>query len=147
MDDEAKVKLERARMSQPVQAKAKLASENPNAKGRLITPPSSGNAPKLVLRKPATATTNYLKKKPSNVGKLRVNKLTTEKDSGDFEEKPEPEPQIKTETPKEEIEEVVTEVITPPSPVAAREPPKYKNSMEEKMAKLQAMNGDFFANA
>jgi ADP-ribosylation factor GTPase-activating protein 2/3 len=61
------------------QSKAVKASELPGAKGRLVTPPSSGNAPRVVLRKPASSgnTLNLIKKKPSNVGsKLRVNKLS-----------------------------------------------------------------------
>ena len=68
-----------AAVAQPV---AKLASELPGAKGKLLTPPSSGNAPTLVLRKPAGSssslgTKNLLKKKPSGTlgSKLRVNKI------------------------------------------------------------------------
>lgn len=66
----------------PAQPVAKLASELPGARGKLLTPPSSGNAPTLVLRKPAgssssLSTKNLLKKKPSGTlaSKLRVNKL------------------------------------------------------------------------
>lgn len=58
---------------------AKLASSMPGASKLVVTPPSSGNAPKLVLRKPAGSTggINMLKKKPNaSVGKLKVNKLT-----------------------------------------------------------------------
>jgi len=53
-DAEARAKLEAARRasSGPIQAKNVKASQNPNAKGRLATPPSSGNGPKIVLRKP-----------------------------------------------------------------------------------------------
>lgn len=68
-----------AAVAQPV---AKLASELHGAKGKLLTPPSSGNAPTLVLRKPAGSssslgTKNLLKKKPSGTlgSKLRVNKI------------------------------------------------------------------------
>lgn len=48
-------------------AKAVPASQMPGAKGRLMTPPSSGNAPTLkVLRKPASSgSINILKKKPA----------------------------------------------------------------------------------
>jgi ADP-ribosylation factor GTPase-activating protein 2/3 len=68
----------------PAQPVAKLASELPGAKGKLLTPPSSGNAPTLVMRKPAGSssslgTKNLLKKKPSGTlgSKLRVNKIVT----------------------------------------------------------------------
>jgi ADP-ribosylation factor GTPase-activating protein 2/3 len=70
----------------PTQSVAKLASELPGAKGRLLTPPSSGNAPSLgLLRKPSGASSssaaakNLLKKKPSGAlggSKLRVNKIS-----------------------------------------------------------------------
>ena len=82
----AKDKLAAVRASNvaPAQPTAVLASQLPGARGKLLTPPSSGNAPTLVLRKPASSassaamTKNLLKKKPSGTlaSKLRVNKLT-----------------------------------------------------------------------
>jgi hypothetical protein len=79
MEEQALAQAQSAATTQPTTAVAKnlKAAEQPGAKGRLITPPSSGNAPKIVLRKPAsTGSINILKKKPSS-GKtgLRVNKL------------------------------------------------------------------------
>jgi ADP-ribosylation factor GTPase-activating protein 2/3 len=65
------------------QSKAVLASQLPNARGKLATPPSSGNAPGpaiQVLRKPgSTASMNMLKKKSSSAGSkmsMRINKLS-----------------------------------------------------------------------
>jgi ADP-ribosylation factor GTPase-activating protein 2/3 len=79
-DAVARQKLAAARAANegPAQSKAVLASQLPNARGKLATPPSSGNAPKvMVLRKPgSTASMNMLKKKPSS-SKLRVNKLSS----------------------------------------------------------------------
>jgi ADP-ribosylation factor GTPase-activating protein 2/3 len=87
MDKDARERLAAARAAAagPAQPTAKLASQNANARGRLtITPPTSGNAPQMVLIKPAGSnlTKNLLKKKPSNTGsKLRVNKFTTQTSS------------------------------------------------------------------
>jgi hypothetical protein len=73
---------------QPVGAavsKAIPASQLPGAKGRLLTPPSSGNAPSLVLRKPASsASVNMLKKKPagSKTMTLRLNKQPSTDSAG-----------------------------------------------------------------
>jgi ADP-ribosylation factor GTPase-activating protein 2/3 len=66
-------------------SKAIPASQLPGAKGRLLTPPSSGNAPSLVLRKPASsASVNMLKKKPSGskTMTLRLNKLPSTESAG-----------------------------------------------------------------
>jgi hypothetical protein len=91
-DSEARAKLAAARAasSQPATAKAQLASTLPGAKKLMVTPPSSGNAPKLVLRKPAGSSgslNNMMKKKPAGAGgsKLRINKLsaTPTKDTED----------------------------------------------------------------
>jgi hypothetical protein len=79
-DAAARQKLAAARAASegPAQSKAVLASQNPSARGKLATPPSSGNAPKvMVLRKPgSTASMNMLKKKSSS-SKMRVNKLSS----------------------------------------------------------------------
>lgn len=80
LDDAARAKLAAAQGASTQQAvpQAKLASLMPGASKLVVTPPSSGNAPKLVLRKPAGSTggMNMLKKKPYAGGsKLRVNKL------------------------------------------------------------------------
>lgn len=150
-----------AKTSAPVLPTAKLASQLPGAKGRLATPPSSGNGPKLVLRKlssGASSTTsagkNLLKKKKptSTVAKLRVNKLSTtaNDDAGfdDIDATPPP------EEPKVEAPPVPAPVVVPvvPPPVASPKPPVSPASappkaatMDESMAKLKAMNNDFFA--
>jgi ADP-ribosylation factor GTPase-activating protein 2/3 len=79
-DAAARQKLAAARAASegPAQSKAVLASQLPNARGKLATPPSSGNAPKVtMLRKPgSTASMNMLKKKSSS-SKMRVNKLSS----------------------------------------------------------------------
>lgn len=74
-----KLAAARAAAAQPAQPSNKLASQLPGAKGKLVTPPSSGNAPKVVLRKPASNVgKNFLKKKSSSgLTKLRVNKLSS----------------------------------------------------------------------
>jgi ADP-ribosylation factor GTPase-activating protein 2/3 len=74
-----KLAAARAANAAPAQSVAVLASQLPNARGKLATPPSSGNAPKLVLRKPANSTSmNMMKKKASTTSsKLRINKLST----------------------------------------------------------------------
>lgn len=110
MDDEARSKLEAARANGTaggsvgvLQPSAKLASQMAGAKGRLATPtstppvsgglsanglksiksssaPTSTGGPKLVLRKPTTATASsrFMKKSSSlsTTSKLRVNKIT-----------------------------------------------------------------------
>jgi hypothetical protein len=66
-------------------SKAIPVGQLPGARGRLLTPPSSGNAPSLqpsVLRKPASSgNINLLKKKPTGAKsltlKMNSNKLTT----------------------------------------------------------------------
>jgi len=61
-----------------VVAKGIQASQMHAGKGKLLTPPSSGNAPKIVLRKPASGSSLGFKKIPSGAKKssgLRVNKL------------------------------------------------------------------------
>lgn len=80
MDEAARAKLAATKAANAQQAvpQAKLASSMPGASKLVVTPPSSGNAPKLVLRKPAGSAggINMLKKKPNaNANKLRVNKL------------------------------------------------------------------------
>lgn len=80
-DGEARAKLAEARVAaaQPAQAKAQLASTMPGAKRLVVTPPSSGNAPKFVLRKPAGnagSSFNMMKKKPAGAAnKLKANRL------------------------------------------------------------------------
>lgn len=146
-DAVARQKLEEARRAAasaaPVQPVAKLASQNPNAKGRLATPPSSGNAP--VLRKPAGAggtTKNLLKKKPSGTlgSKLRVNKLSSASLSsaggassggGGADTMDEFEDVEATQKAAVEAQK------PPPSPVAAPPPPPV--AVEEKLA---APNGE-----
>lgn len=70
-------------------AKAIPASQLPGARGRLLTPPSSGNAPSLVMRKPTSSSSsnvnNLLKKKPagSKPMTLRLNKLSGTTPSSD----------------------------------------------------------------
>jgi len=58
-------------------AKGIQASQMHAGKGKLLTPPSSGNAPKIVLRKPSSGSSLGFKKKPAGAKKtaLRVNKL------------------------------------------------------------------------
>ena len=63
-------------------AKAVQASQMHAGKGKLITPPSSGNAPKIVLRKPSSGSSlGMFKKKPMGAAKkssgLRVNSTTS----------------------------------------------------------------------
>ena len=204
----AKERLAAARQAAagPAQSVAKLASQNPNAKGRLVaTPPSSGNAPAvsgLVLLKPAsssaTATNNLLKKKPSNTGsKLRVNKLpsfgtassnvsntsgneaeengTTDDGFEDIEATQQNAKQLEEEAKQLAQDEMMARQLqkelngngvagpVPPAPVgtpatarpaeaaAASQPTPTtttspQTTMAEGMAKLKAMNSDFFAN-
>ena len=62
-------------------SRAVQASQLHAGKGKLITPPSSGNAPKIVLRKPSSGSSlGMLKKKPAGAKKttaLKVNKLSS----------------------------------------------------------------------
>lgn len=149
-------------------AKGTLASQNPNAKGTLRTPPTSGNAPKLLLRKPSSGNQiNMLKKKPSNVGsKLRVNKISTTTSNNQEEEFEDVEKTQKAA----EISEGNNQQIVPDSSVqnnCSIEPPPEtdptpnepvqtnlsptkspgvsKQSLAQGVAKLQAMNSDFFS--
>jgi len=83
LDDTARAKLAAARAASSQQAvpQAKLASSMPGASKLMVTPPSSGNAPKLVLRKPAGSAggLNMMKKKPKASTKLSVNKKLVSK--------------------------------------------------------------------
>ena len=143
---------EAAQPPQVAQPKATLAAHNPNAKGKLTTPPSSGNAPRVVLRKPSAGSINLLKKKPSTTSRLRVNKLSTD-DGMAFEDieatqkaaaAPPPKPPAPTVVAPPPAPSPVVPVqpppIKPPAPTIAK-----KTSMEESMAKLKNMNNDFFA--
>lgn len=171
----------------PTAAKATLASQNPNAKGTLRTPPTSGNAPilnntKLLLRKPSGNSVNILKKKPSNVGnKLRVNKLTTTTTTNNTDEvfeDVEATQNAVVEADKEAKqaaeEALIAKRLEPPgtlsaasvtlSPKTATIPPPIKSApaaspaksplaeppkttLDQGMAKLKAMNSDFFSMA
>lgn len=188
----AKDKLAAARSASaaPAQPKAKLASQLPGAKGRLTTPPSSGNAPTIVLRKPAGSTSNVgknlLKKKPSGAmsSRLRVNKLSTSTASDDegFEDveatqKKAAEAEKEAKQVKEDeamarklqqtmngngaaptLNAANTTTVPPPKPAAPAltvNPPANANpkeldnqpsSMEAGVARLKAMNSDFFAD-
>jgi Putative GTPase activating protein for Arf len=82
------MKIKSTQQQQPITAavsKAIPVGQLPGARGRLLTPPSSGNAPSLqpsVLRKPASSgNINLLKKKPTGAKsltlKMNSNKLTT----------------------------------------------------------------------
>jgi Putative GTPase activating protein for Arf len=159
-EQEAFMKESRITGSVPAAAKATLASQNPNAKGTLRTPPTSGNAPKLnMLRKPTTNTVNMLKKKPSTVGgKLRVNKLTSNSTTDEgFED---------VDTTVKAAAEVVAAAqpkitpapvapITPQIPIPVQVKPaaalptspveQPKQTLEQNVAKLKAMNSDFFS--
>lgn len=153
---ESEQELRQTESQQPVQAKATLASKNPNARGKLVTPPSSGNAPRVVLRKPSSGSSNLFKKKPSNVG-MRANKLSINKSSSqdsdegfqDIEQ-----PHNNNDNAKEEVKELPVEPTreekapesAPVLPTQDKEPLKHKSSMEEGMERLKAMNSDFFAN-
>ena len=139
---------------------ATLASQNPNAKGRLETPPSSGNGPKLVLRKLSSGASvnskNLLKKKPATTGKLRVNKLSMNVGgaaaaAGEFDHveeevavvpPPSPAPVVVEQPPAPTL--VVP--VAPPQPVPespTRQAPPTA-TMDESMAKLKQMNTGFF---
>jgi ADP-ribosylation factor GTPase-activating protein 2/3 len=168
----------------PVQPTAKLASERPGAKGSLRTPPSSGNGPKLVLRKLSSGTSstssntkNLLKsKKAAGASKLRVNKLSVGGAGDNFEDISAT--QKAAAEAKEEAQQVATNqatarnvqqefintnttpaaaVIFVPAPAVVQAPPVPKApstpikaaappTMDQSMAKLKAMNSDFFAD-
>jgi ADP-ribosylation factor GTPase-activating protein 2/3 len=147
----------------PVSSKATLASQNPNARGTLRTPPSSGNAPKSnLLRKPTATTVNMLKKKPSNIGsKLRINKLnsnaTADEAFEDVETTVKAAIEVAADTqpsiPSTQVPPIIQKNQLPVklSPVAANtsspmaEPPK--QTLEQNVAKLKALNSDFFSMA
>lgn len=157
-DDQAvaRQKVSAARMSQPVQAKATLASQLPGA-SKLTTPPSSGG---LVLRKPAgAASKNYFKKKSSGGGglgggasKLRANKLSMAKPGGDTKGEDADDDLNDFDKVVEEPAAPVVEAPPPtPSPVVPPEPTpspqteaKQKISMDEGVARMKMMNSDFF---
>ncbi|GAX25489.1 ADP-ribosylation factor GTPase-activating protein 2/3 [Fistulifera solaris] len=133
---------------------ATLASQNPNAKGRLETPPSSGNGPKLVLRKlssgASTNSKNLLKKKPATSTKLRVNKLSvggTAAAEFDTVEVPPPSPAPVVAAPAPTLVVPAAPVaVAPPQPLPespTRQPPPTA-TMDESMAKLKQMNTGFF---
>jgi Putative GTPase activating protein for Arf len=149
-------------VSVPVSAKATLASQNPNARGTLRTPPSSGNAPKssLIIRKPTTATINMLKKKPNIVSnKFRVSKLSSNETTDEaFEE-------VSTTTSttvdiaadaRVSIMSTLSEAVVPKNPITVRQSPTAtintspladppKQTLEQNVAKLKALNSDFFS--
>jgi ADP-ribosylation factor GTPase-activating protein 2/3 len=161
-DDQAvaRQKVVAARMSQPVQAKATLASQLPGA-SKLTTPPSSGGL--VSLRKPAgAASKNYFKKKSSSGGlggpsKLRANKLSMAKplvggdakdgddDLNDFD-KVEEEPAVPVAAPVEaEAPPPTPSPVVPPEPTPSpNTEAKQKISMDEGVARLKMMNSDFF---
>jgi ADP-ribosylation factor GTPase-activating protein 2/3 len=145
--------------SAPAQASAKTAAEM-HGKGLLITPPSSGNAPKIVLRAPGNITKNLLKKKASGSSmgsKLRVNKLgagdEADADAG-FDDEPEAldEPVVEA-TPVLPTKPVIATngssaalpVEAKPQVPISKPPLQHQGSMEAGVAKLQQMNTDFFS--
>ncbi|GKY96131.1 hypothetical protein MPSEU_000573200 [Mayamaea pseudoterrestris] len=141
-------------------ASAKTAAEL-HGKGRLLTPPSSGNAPKIVLRAPTNVSKNLLKKKPSGSSmmgtKLRVNKLAAstpevEAEDAAFEDVQatqdaaaavDPEPVALQQEPQQVIEPESASVVQPPAVV--KDNLQHQNSMEAGVAKLQQMNNNFFS--
>ena len=161
---QARQAIAAAKNAIPVQPKAKLASQLPGA-GKLATPPNSGNGPKLVLRKLSSGASsasstgkNLLKKKKptSSVSKLRVNKLSTGTNDAGFAdigaEPPVVEEEAKSELPpKAPVVAPAPIAPAPPVPTPAPQPPspaspqKAAATMDESMAKLKAMNNDFFA--
>jgi ADP-ribosylation factor GTPase-activating protein 2/3 len=161
-DDQAvaRQKVVAARMSQPVQAKATLASQLPGA-SKLTTPPSSGGL--VSLRKPAgAASKNYFKKKSSSGGlggpsKLRANKLSMAKplvggDAKDGDDdlnafdKVEEEPAVPVAAPVEaEAPPPTPSPVVPPEPTPSpNTEAKQKISMDEGVARMKMMNSDFF---
>jgi ADP-ribosylation factor GTPase-activating protein 2/3 len=161
-EQEAKDKLAaaRAQAAPPVQAAAKTAAEL-HGKGKLITPPTSGNAPKIVLRPPSNVSKNLLKKKPSgsSIGsKLRVNKIATSEDAVDasFDDveatqaavvaEPEVVAEPTAATPQPEVAPLSPAPESKvESPYANKNNLQHQNSMEAGVAKLQQMNNDFFS--
>ncbi|CAB9509983.1 Probable ADP-ribosylation factor GTPase-activating protein AGD8 [Seminavis robusta] len=159
--NDAHAKLAAARSQQTAVPQAKLASSMPGASKLVVTPPSSGNAPKLVLRKPAgnSGGLNMMKKKPTAAGsKLRINKLstgpaaTTKADDGfdTFDQKTEPEPEKKEEPTTNGT--AVAAPAPPPVPVAPAPPPKpvpaanaKEFTMKDGVDKMKMMNSDFFS--
>lgn len=156
IDGAAMAKLAAARSAASGQAipQAKLASSLAGASRLVVTPPSSGGAPKLVLRKPAGSkgSFNMMKKKPTAGGsKMKISKLgakpaaagasTATDDFDSFE--------AKNEAPEPVAEEAVAPapVAPVPAPVAppASAPPKEFN-MKDGVAKMQGMNSDFFSS-
>lgn len=149
------------------QPKAQLASKMSGTKGKLVvTPPNSGGLSVPMLRKPASKSSSammFKKKKPSGGGKLRVNKLTVIKqpaggssddafDDIDAVQKAAAEPETPPLPEKPVVQlkgpatpaPVVAAPVPAPSP-ALKSPEKAKSSMEDGMAKLKAMNTDFFS--
>ena len=140
------------------QPKAQLASQMSGTKGKLVvTPPNSGGLSVPMLRKPASKTSSamLLKKKPSGgaSSKLRVNKLVVKQPSGggssdDAFDDIDAVQKAAAEEPKPVAAPapVVAAPAPPPAPAPApKVPEKPKSSMETGMAKLQAMNNDFFS--
>lgn len=148
----------RSQAAMPVQASAKTAAEL-HGKGKLLTPPSSGNAPKIVLRAPTNVSKNLLKKKPSgsSIGsKLKVNKLATAGDAVDASfddvDANQVEPEQAAEPTPEPAPVVAPQPIVAPVPEPAIVSPatdknslQHQNSIEAGVAKLKQMNNDFFS--
>jgi len=170
---------EKLKRTQPASKKAVLASQLPGARGKLTTPPSSGNAPKVVLRKPSGSSNPKMlfKKKSSNLNKgLRVNKLPSGGDvgggtsSGDegFEDveatqRAATEPEAPPPAEAASDSAAAANGNSTPSPVPTPTPPPKPSvqataaspgnpkslghqgsSMDQNVAKLKAMNQDFF---
>jgi len=151
------------------QPKAQLASQMSGTKGKLVvTPPNSGGLSMGLLRKPASKSSSAMlfKKKPSGgaSNKMRVNKLTmTKQPSGgssddafddiDSVQKASAEAEKDANQVSDELNgsavtpaPVVAAPAPPPAPAPApKVPEKPKSVMEDGMAKLQAMNNDFFS--
>jgi len=131
------------------QSKATLASENPHAKGKLATPPNSGGLT-LKLRPTSSSTSssgmNLLKKKkkPGTVRALKMNDPVAK----DFEEdKPAPvaAPVVAAPPPPPPKQETSPVPLQHTSPVGPVDPASANTSMADSMAKLKAMNTNFFA--
>jgi ADP-ribosylation factor GTPase-activating protein 2/3 len=167
----AKERLAAARATAvgPAQSVAKTAAEM-HGKGRLLTPPSSGNAPTVVLRAPGNISKNFLKKKASASTmagtKLRVNKLSTTADADtafedvdDTQTKTAPaEPVLPAEDSEHAHESAPNASESSNGAAESSEPnpaAKYDSgsasqqhvgtTMEAGVAKLQQMNNDFFS--
>ena len=141
------------------QPTAILASMNATARGKLVvTPPSSGNAP-VLMRKPATKSSNAnLFKKKSSSGSIgmRVNKLSMkganvvgqeEEDGFDDIGAVVDDAPVAAPTPMAPPEPVVVAPPPEPAPVPTPAPPPApaQSTMEQGMSKLKAMNTDFFS--